>query len=453
VAGRIGNPVMGRGRFTYRLGVTETALIRTQADDAPSWWDGAPAHGADPPDGTHTEPFRPTPPASGLGVRLRRVVGINEAILDWVPEERPRYTWQGAIVLNTAILAGISMLILLSRTELSTWLMVPVALIWAGMIFTFDAWLVSSTHGVVGRAKLAIYLPRILISILMGAVIAEPLLLAVFAPAIHTEVNQQRKQSLDDYENRLRACNPVAGTPAANACTDGVNVENPLISIRNDLTRKTELRDRLAGQVRTINAELARREAVSRAECNGTKIRRTTTGVVGEGPNCKRNRTEADRYRGSSGLDEREADITRLSRDIVALTADEASAGRTYAAAVHGTIERKMAEARNAQQRIGILDEDRALGALAATSAFVAIGSWLLRILLIVVDCLPVLTKLLGRSTTYDALLSRQSGVTDRLHQKFAAGREQRFDLQVDLEMHRNEDRYRRALEQIKSRD
>ena len=56
--------------------------------------------------GSHTgDTFRPAEPARGPGRWLRRVAGLNEAILDWVPEERPRYTWQGAIVLNTAILA------------------------------------------------------------------------------------------------------------------------------------------------------------------------------------------------------------------------------------------------------------------------------------------------------------------------------------------------------------
>ena len=415
--------------------MTETALIRPSA-----------GHESDEHAGT--EPFRPSAPARGPGRWLRRVAGIDEAILDWVPEERARYTWQGAIILNTAIVAGISMLVLLDRTDLPTALMIPVALIWAGLILTFDGWLVASTHGATGRAKLAIYLPRIAISVLMGAVIAEPLLLAVFAPAIRTEVNQQRKANIDSYENRLRECNPVSGEQVA-GCTDRLNVENPLVSIRTDLTRKTALRDRSQVQVTAINTELARRETLARAECNGSKISRTTTGVAGEGPNCRRNRREADRYRTSSGVGEREADVIALSREIATLTAAEATAGRTYAAAVHAGIIEKVAEARAAQEKIGILDEDRALGTLAASSMFVAVGSWLLRILLIVVDCLPVLTKVLSRSTTYDALLSRQLGVTNRLHDKYAAGREQRFGRQVDLETARNEHAYRTSVEAI----
>jgi hypothetical protein len=417
---------------------TDTALIRLQAE-------------RDYHEHAGTEPFRPAPPARGLGRWLRRVAGVNEAILDWVPEERPRYTWQGAILLNTAILAGISMLVLLGRTELPGLLMVPMALLWAGLILTFDAWLVSSTHGATGRSKLAIYLPRILISVLLGAVIAEPLLLSLFAPAIHTEVNQQRKREIDAYENRLRECNPVTGEPTtAVGCTDRLNVENPLVSIRTDLTRKTALRTRLQAQVTAINAELARREAVSRAECNGTKINRSTTGVVGEGPNCRRNREEADRYRTSSDIAGREADLSALSRDITALTADEATEGRAYAAAVHAGIAAKVADARSAQQKIGILDEDRALGVLAASSTFVNVGSWLLRLLLIVVDCLPVLTKLLSRSTTYDALLSRQVGMTDRLHDSFSAGRELRVRRGVELRMQHTEHDYDRSIEQLR---
>jgi hypothetical protein len=434
--------------------MTDTALIRQQAERdfqeqaAPGQIGLGPAE----PGLFGSEPFRPAPPARGPGRLLRRVAGLNEAILDWVPEERPRYTWQGAIILNTAILAGLSMLVLLSRTELPRLLMIPLALLWAVVILSFDAWLVSSTHGVIGRSKLAIYLPRMLISILMGAVIAEPLLLSVFAPAIHTEVNQQRKQDIDGYEDRLRECNPVSAEPtAATGCTDRLNVENPLVSIRKELTGKTALRTKLRAEVTAINTEIARRETVSRAECNGTKISRSTTGVVGEGPNCRRNRAEADRYRAASDIAGREADVSRLSREIAAGTVEEATAGRAYAAAVHAGIAEKVADARNAQQKIGILDEDRALGSLAASSAFVAIGSWLLRLLLIVVDCLPVLTKLLSRSTTYDALLSRQVGVTDRLHDKVAEGREQQFTRRIDLQIERTEHAYQSSVQEIRS--
>jgi hypothetical protein len=351
---------------------------------------------------------------------------------------------------NTAIVAGISMLVLLAKTDLPAFLMVPVALIWAGLILTFDGWLVASTHGVTGRSKLAVYLPRVLISILMGAVIAEPLLLAVFAPAIRTQISQERKQILDDYENRLRECNPISGEPAADAaCTDRLNVENPLVAIRTDLAQKTKLRDTAQAQLRQINAELARREAVSRAECNGTKINGTTSGLVGEGPNCARNRQEADRFRTSSGLDARQAEVITLSRDITRLTADEATAGRTYAAALHAEIDEKVTDARNAQQKIGILDEDRALGILSAQSMFVAVGAWLLRLLLIAIDCLPVLTKVLSRSTTYDALLSRQLNVTDRLHDRFAEVHEHRYFRQVDLADRRDAHDFRNSVEAL----
>ncbi|HET9517974.1 MAG TPA: DUF4407 domain-containing protein [Actinoplanes sp.] len=421
--------------------MTDTALIRQQAErdfaEAVDFWP------------TGGEPLLPAPPGRGPGRWLRRVAGVHEDLLDWVPQERPRYTWQGAIIVNTAVLAGLSMLVLLSRTGLPGWLLAPLALLWAFVILTFDAWLVSSTHGVTGRNKVATYLPRILISVLMGAVIAEPLLLAVFAPAIHTEVRQQRLRDIDAYEHRLRACNPVSGE-APTGCTELLNVANPLVSIRTDLTRKTELRDTLQQQVAAINAELARRENVSRAECNGTKINSSTTGVVGEGPNCRRNRREADRYRESSDLAGREADVSRLSREIAALTAEEATAGKAYAAAVHAEIAAKVADARNSQQQIGILDEDRALGTLAANSVFVAVGSWLLRLLLIVVDCLPVLTKLLTRSTTYDALLSRQADVTDRLHDKSTAGRELTFHRRVDLQMQRTEHDFARSLDELR---
>jgi hypothetical protein len=400
------------------------------------------------------QPFRPGRPVGGIGRRLRRVAGVNEKIMNWVPEERPRYTRLGAIVVNTALMAGVSMLVLLSKTDLPVLLTVPLALVWAYLILTFDGWLVASTHGVTGRAKLAIYLPRILISALMGAVIAEPLLLSVFAPAIHTEVNQQRKNTVDDYETLLKQCNPVSGLPPQTAgCPEQLNVENPLVSIRQELLSKTAQRTAQRKQITAANRELGRREAVSRAECNGTKINATTTGVVGEGPNCDRNRKEADRFREASRIAEREAAAATLDQEIIDLTARESQAGREFAAALHTEIVAKVAEERRTQEKVGILDEVKALDALAARSTFVDVGSWLLRLLLIVVDCLPVLTKLMSRRTTYDLLLTRQLAMTDRLHDKYATEQERRDATRRDVEIKRLDHEYAASVERIDEAD
>jgi len=95
--------------------MTETLLIRPSGAE-----DGGEAY--------LREPFRPAPPARGPGRLLRQVAGVNETILDWVPEERPRYTRLGAIVINTGLMAALSMTVLLGKVDVPPLFVVPVAL-------------------------------------------------------------------------------------------------------------------------------------------------------------------------------------------------------------------------------------------------------------------------------------------------------------------------------------
>jgi hypothetical protein len=57
---------------------------------------------------------------------------------------------------------------------------------------------------------------------------------------------------------------------------------------------------------------------------------------------------------------------------------------------------------------IGFIDEWNALSQLAASNPMVNIASWLIRLIFITLDCLPVLAKVLNGSTAYDTLLAKK---------------------------------------------
>lgn len=398
------------------------------------------------------EPYRPAKPTRrGPGYLLRQLAGLDEAILDWVPEERHRYTRLGAIVLNTGLMAALSMLALLSSHDVPIAALIPAALVWGYIIVTFDSWLVSNTHGTAGL-NTGTFLVRLAISVLMGLVVAEPLLLWTFKSDVDTQINKDRTSVVANFGTTLKRCNPLSGAAPSDAtdCTREflLNVAGNPQPLRDSLTTTETEREKIKTAIAAINTERTRREDLARRECNGT----TGTGLsgrVGEGPNCRRLRTEADDYLRTSGLAQRQAELNAINTKIADLEVQVTDASTGYSAAVTTAIEEKVAGKKGDFESPGLLARVKALDALGAENVFVLIQAWLLRLLLIVVDCLPVLTKKMSRATTYDALLSRQLTVDSRLHDKHMKRRAEVEIGDLDVRIKENEHNIRVRMEAI----
>lgn len=401
------------------------------------------------------DPYRPARPTRrGLGYVLRQTAGVDEAILDWVPEERHRYTRLGAIVLNTGLMAAVSMFVLLSSHSINVLLLIPAALLWGYIILTFDRWLVSNTHGMVGMST-GTFVMRLLISILMGLVVAEPLLLWMFGSDVHTQVNKDRTAIVNRYEGTLERCNPVSGGHPA-GCTEEflINVAGSPLPLLDTKTKAEAERKKITDAIAAIDAEIQRREDLARRECNGTSGT-GLSGRVGEGPNCRQLRGETQKYINSSGRPQRQAELDAINAEIVKIDAELAAASQGYSLAVSGAIKTQV-EAKVAEMEDpGLLDQVKALDQLGRDNVFVLIQSWLVRLLLVVLDCLPVLTKKMSRPTTYDGLLSRQLTIDNRLHDKHMQNRSEREvgDLEVQIQQNEHDVRVRKERIEEQGRD
>jgi hypothetical protein len=375
---------------------------------------------------------RPVAPDRGVGPRLRMIAGIKEDILDWVPEERPRFTRLGAIILNTGLLAGLSFFAALNHVLNAPWyVLVPVALFWAFLVVSFDGWLIASTHGDLSRSRLLLFLPRVLVSILLGAAIAEPLVMWVFQPTITKDVLARRDEDLGHYVAMLRTCNHVTGEPVTGPTCTGYGLDlggadSPQAKAA-ELRRAQSQRTDLSGDIAGINSTLRRMEDVARAECNGTKGS-GLSGRVGEGPNCRRNRAEADQFRADSQLAQKQADLAALNRRITTLNAEVQSVSGDYATLIERAITAR------AQQRVreqsgtpGLLEQEEALQRL-ERSGFVLAAVWVLRLLLIAIDTMPVFVKIIGGATSYDRLVNTQTQLARHMHTKDVEDTERAFD-------------------------
>ncbi|MFI6496351.1 DUF4407 domain-containing protein [Nonomuraea typhae] len=409
---------------------------------------GWPEQESDRPHLPHLEGVRG---ASGAGRwdvarRVRALAGVDEGLLDRVPEERHRYTGLGGVVLGTAAVAFVSMLAALVMVFGGGWTLlvaVPIAVSWAILVGNFDRWLVAGGHGVMGWAqKLTIMLPRLIVATLLGVIIAEPVVLAVFDSAVQEQVKQTRSTANLAYEAALKRCNPApdasGGIPAAPADCAAKALTLSLAGAPTErLAERDQLKrqhDELTGKVAADRAELARRQDLARRECNGTGGA-GLTGRAGEGPNCARNRAEADAFAEDSKIAANTATIATLNDRLTRLNTDLGASSTTYAGDLSAKIQQKVAERRAQQGHIGLLERLEALGVLKDGSAMLFVSIWLVTLFFIVIDVMPALVKFLSPTTTYDELVTQRLELRRRTQERANEVELRRHMLAADEEL------------------
>lgn len=399
--------------------------------------------------------FRPVMRTRGIPPLLRKLIGVNEDVLDWVPEERPRYTRLGFIVLNTGLLAALSMHVALATvTDAPWWSLVVVDLVWALIIVTADSWLISSTHGIGRVSKLGMYLPRLVLSALLGLVIAEPLVMAVFHQSINNEIRDFRENEVDTYESALKRCNPPTGEPSANPSCTGflVTIPESPQAVQGQLVQATTNRDGLKVKVDKANTDLAELERLARDECAG-RSGNGLTGVAGEGGECKRNREKTDQYRTDSQVATLSQDLITADKTVAELTTKLAEARGRTERDVNDAIKVSVQQKRDNVTERGLLDEFDALGRLSDQSFAILIAHWLLAFLLVALDCLPVLSKLFSPSTAYDERVRRQLDVASTLHDRQLRASERRDSVELEIQQRRFDQKLRNSIENIGGED
>ncbi|NUT34926.1 MAG: DUF4407 domain-containing protein [Hamadaea sp.] len=395
----------------------------------------------------------PVPPPLNLGRRLRALAGVDEKLLAYVPQERAWYTSLGGVVLGTATIAAFSMWFAINQAlgVTSGWAIIPV-IVWFFFILSVDRWLVSSRIGGDLRKRLPVLVMRIGMAVLFGIIIAEPLVLRVFQTAVEKHIQDERTAQLAELAGRLKRCNPApvnadAPPPAGCATTDVLSFEQ---SPSATLKQLTALRTDAAELQATLDADakkLADLNELARRECNGTRGA-GLTGRVGEGPNCRRLRREADQYAAAHQIGPNAARLADLRKQITALEGAAKQSQAAFEQARDTQIAARVAEARGHQGPIGILERLAALHALAAANLTLAIGIWAVRLFFILVDCMPIVVKYVGGATTYDRLVEQrlryaeatlEHDLAHEMDERAAVFRKRRAEIDLEVLEHKAE--------------
>ncbi|WP_329292768.1 DUF4407 domain-containing protein [Streptomyces pseudovenezuelae] len=353
------------------------------------------------------------------GRRLRALTGVDEELLARVRYERSKYTALGGVVLGTSVIAAFSMWNFATEAlgRVSLVALVPM-LIWMLFVLNLDRWLVTPQPN--ARRRVGPLLTRLVIALLLGVVIAEPLVLRIFQTAIEERVADQRTGAVDQLRTNLVRCNPVPSTTrtaAPKGCdrtyilsfgaTPGERAEE-LTALRSDAGTLQQRVDQDTTRLEGIDSEV-------RDECRRL-VRMAATGLYQRTSECLRLRDKAHDYRTTHRTSENEKRLagmnSRISRIEAELTSSRGAFLRTRAEG----IERRLAEERAQQREIGVLERIRALDELASGNPVLFVGIWLVRLLFVFLDVFPVLVKYLSGETAYDRMLTGESNSAVKIH-------------------------------------
>ena len=369
---------------------------------------------------------------AGDGAVLLRVVGVRESLLDLVPTERSRYISLGALLVGTASVGTISMWVALRQVSDAGWalavaLLLP-ALLWGLFVLIMDRALITSASGSSWWTRVPALLVRFALAGVLGLVIAEPLVLELFGTAIEQEINDGRDQEADDLRDRLDRCNPVPGTSteasaeAAPLDCRGYLLDVPGLSVGGAADQLAALRSDeadLQDQVEAQAAERSRLDDVARRECVG-EGGDGLSGVPGVGSLCRQARTVADEYADAHPPGPLTTRLERIRDQITQLGGSVAANGDAYTIEKERVIDERVQELVGNQGPIGLLERFASLDRLTSSQPSLLLREWLIRLVLVLIDCLPVLVKFLGGATAYDKIVDRELRSGQEVHKNLS---------------------------------
>lgn len=383
--------------------------------------------------------YRPVRPDHGPGRWFRMCAGIKEDVMDWSPAERAKYTGLGIIVLNTGCLAAFAMFTALSTIiSAPAFALVPLALVWGWIIFSVDRWLIASTHGVRGMSRVLIFIPRLLLAILLAFTIAEPLTLRIFQNTLDSTAQTTRTEKLDQYQSQLQTCNPVTGQWVSSAACVGyhLTVANPPYAVQQKLITAKQQQAQLESVIGTEEAQEHQLTSIAQGECAGT-AGTSMTGTAGYGPRCKADWAAVHAYAQQTGLATKQTLLAGLQASIAGMNQQASAAQQTYGSQLHTTITSAVDTKRQDQaKQIGIIEEWDALELLSSQSTFVFFGHWLLVLVMMALDCLPVLAKLMSEGSTYDELIAEERASDERVQATDLRFREETATVDKEVEIY-----------------
>jgi Domain of unknown function (DUF4407) len=369
--------------------------------------------------------------------QLRRLVlalsGANEEVLALVPSERARFESLGWAILITSGVAAVSMwFALASAVGINGILALPIALAWGLVIMGIDRWLVV-TMPVEGRRKFAIALPRLLLAVLLGTLISTPLVLRIFQSEINAQIAKMQQQSystflqqqqasdvakqVGTYSSELQYLNNVIATHGATTANTASDPEikgydDQLTTLDNEVTHWTSLKTQYYNDYicQLYGGPTCPKKGFGPAAKDSLQNYDAASQEV--------DTLEAQVNHVQAEIQQRDAQLTSTSKSAQQARYEQALAQQPIVKNEYDTALQRQNELQASffasnQAAHGILIRLEALSELSNGNFTVTAARFLLFLLFLVIECLPVTVKLLQQPGLYEDAL-RQAREAER---------------------------------------
>jgi Domain of unknown function (DUF4407) len=375
--------------------------------------------------------------------QLRRLVlglsAANEEVLALVPSERARFESLGWAILITSGVATVSMwFALASAVGINGILAFPIALAWGLVIMGIDRWLIV-TMPVEGRRKFLIAVPRLALALLLGTLISTPLVLRVFQSEINAQIAKMQEQSYNTFLQQQQASDVAkqVGTYSSE-----LQYLDNVIATHGTTTANTASDPELKGyngQLTTLDSELAHWTTL-KSQYYSDYICQLYGGPTcpkkGFGPAAKDSQQnynaasqevstlEGQINRVQGEIQQRDAQLTSTSKSAQESRYTQALAQQPIVKDEYNTALQRQNELQASffasnQAAHGILIRLEALSQLSNGNLTVTAARFLLFLLFLVIECLPVTVKLLQEPGLYDEALDQARAAERRDASKF----------------------------------
>ncbi len=392
------------------------------------------------------------------------LAGGRDDVLRETPADRTRYAATGGVILTTgAVAAASATFALLMAVRLPLAACVLVGLGWGVVIVNLDRLLITSMARRRGWWRsLVTALPRVALAVLLGAVISTPLVLQIFDPEIQSEMLVLQAQRKAAFEEHLRTDPRYTGLPALRQQLETQqNIANGSVaeSVDNDPAVKAAQAD--------VSAKLGAVDAAQR-ELNGELDGTGGTRVPGVGAASRAKQQALDTAKQLLAQSQ-----DNLRRAIASAGSSAGGKAKTAADQVPG-LQKQVDDFQHAQDverasysdsqvaSSGLLARIEALDVLRQDRPALATAQFVLFLLFMTLELLPVIVKLLqltGPESVYEVMMRElatdalRAAAIQRARDRESADAVRERRLQLDLDWtERQFDEGLRANEEVMTR-